>query len=129
MYDNNILLTHTSWHRLCSVAELCSKGILRDIIRGNDYTLDDNFKFSLSCDVAAGFNTCLLCCMCVCVCARVFVCMCVCVFVCSCVYARVCSCVCVRVFVCSCVYFYILIYVIIYIYIYTYNNNNIMLTS
>ena len=118
MYDNNIRLTHTSWHRLCSVAELCSKGILRDIIRGNDYTLDDNFKFSLSCDVAAGFNTCLLCCVCVCVCARVFVRMCVC----SCV--RVCGCICVysyvRVFVCVYVFLYFNLCDYIYIYIYIY---------
>ncbi len=38
-----------------TVMELCPNGRLRDVLRSNRYyTLDDNFKFSMSCDIAVG---------------------------------------------------------------------------
>ena len=38
------------------VSEYTVKGALHDIIQNDKYNLDDNFKFSLCCDVASGMN-------------------------------------------------------------------------
>ncbi len=62
LYRDQIIHTNvTKFYGVMEVAdfvwtamELCTKGRLRDVLRSNRYNLDDNFKYSMSCDIAEG---------------------------------------------------------------------------